>query len=268
MKVRHLLYICDVSQGDCPPEKNGLSFEPIMSIRNTLRVGITDCGKFENYRRWMEMVPDTEVIKLSPGLQNLSDLSNCDGILFSGGEDLQPRLYGKPEYEAAYQLKDISAARDDFEFQVLDQALSFQKPVLGICRGLQLINVFLGGSLVADIPLLLHSHAHGKKQGVDQTHPVRVEPDSLLAAVCGQQEGIVNSAHHQSVDRPADPLKISAWSNPGVVEAMEWKDPADKSWLLMVQWHPERMEDLQSPFSLPLKNAFLKTCLQNRKDHD
>ena len=201
-----------------------------------------------------------EPVKLSVQLQNSGDVDICDGILFSGGEDLHPELYGKPEYVEEYGLKEIIPARDRFEYEVIQRALSEKKPVLGICRGLQLINVFLGGTLVPDIPAVFHSTDHGKKNGLDQTHTVRVEPGSLLHQICGQELGTVNSAHHQSADRPADSLKIVAFSEPGIAEALEWKEPAGKSWLLMVQWHPERMTDLSSPFSSFLKNEFLKAA--------
>jgi putative glutamine amidotransferase len=185
-------------------------------------------------------------------------VESCDGILFSGGEDLHPELYGKPEFMQEYGLKEIIPQRDQFEYEVIKKSFDKKKPVLGICRGLQLINVYLGGSLVPDIPSLFHSTAHGKIGGQDQTHFIRIEPDSILHAISHQELGIVNSAHHQSVDRPAKELKISAFSEPAIVEAMEWKEPAKKSWLLMVQWHPERMSDLSSPLSGNLKTAFLQ----------
>jgi putative glutamine amidotransferase len=224
----------------------------------TLKIGITDCGKFENYRRWMESVEGIEVVKLSSNLKNAGDAGQCDGILFSGGEDIHPSLYGKPEFVQEFGLTEIIPERDQFEFQVIKLALEQKKPVLGICRGLQLINVFLGGSLVPDIPSLLRSDLHGKKQGVDQVHPIRVVAGSQLFEITGKPEGLVNSAHHQSADRPAPSLKVSAFSDKNIVEALEWQDSAGKSWLQLVQWHPERMSDLSSPFSLLLRSAFLK----------
>jgi putative glutamine amidotransferase len=227
-------------------------------MNRTLRIGITDCGKFENYRRWIEMEPGIEVVKLSFHAQNDSEVDSCQGVLFSGGEDLHPELYGKPEFVQQYGLTEIIPARDQFEYKVIEKAFSLKKPVLGICRGLQLINVYLGGTLVPDIPILYQSTSHGKISGQDQTHFIRVENISLLHDISGQELGIVNSAHHQSVDRPANELKISAYSDPAIVEAMEWKEPAKKSWLLMVQWHPERMSDLSSPLSANLKSAFLE----------
>jgi|SRR5664279_4987230 len=225
-----------------------------------MRIGITDCGKFENYRRWIAMEPGIEVVKLSFHNQNAGEVETCDGILFSGGEDVHPELYGKPEFVQEYGLKEIIPARDRFEYEVIEKALKAKKPVLGICRGLQLINVYLGGTLLPDIPTLHQSTAHGKISGQDQNHEIRIDNESMLHDIAGKEEGFVNSAHHQGVDKPAGQLRISAFSEPSIVEAMEWKDPADKSWLQLVQWHPERMQDLSSPFSYHLKRAFLKAA--------
>jgi putative glutamine amidotransferase len=229
-------------------------------MNHFLKIGITDCGKYDNYRRWVESEPGIETVKLSMHPGNAAATEICDGILFSGGEDLQPGLYGKPEYVHEFGLKEIIPERDQFEYEVIDKAFKGGKPVLGICRGLQLINVYLGGTLIPDIPSLVHSTAHGKINGVDQTHTIQVESGSLLHHICGQELGIVNSAHHQSVAEAAASLKISAYSEPGIVEAMEWKERAGKSWLIMVQWHPERMPNLNSPFSAYVKSAFLEAC--------
>ena len=230
-------------------------------MNQELKIGITDCGKFDNYRKWVESEAGVKVVKLSMHNKNADETVECDGVIFSGGEDLHPGLYGKPEFELDYGLKEIIPERDQFEYQVIAKAFSSKKPVLGICRGLQLINVFLKGTLVPDIPAVLNSTTHGKKNGVDQTHFIRIIPNTLLFNICGLDLGTVNSAHHQSVDKPGDLLKISAYSEPSIVEAMEWKDPLNKSWLLMVQWHPERMSDPSSPFSAAVKSAFLDACL-------
>ena len=229
------------------------------SVKN-LRIGITDCGKFENYRKWISSIPGTEVIKLSSRIQNFAQAAGCDGIVFSGGEDIQPSLYGKPEYVDEYNLQEIIPDRDAFEYKVLDEVFNQKIPILGICRGLQLINVYLGGTLLPDIPTLFRSRDHGKINGLDQIHPIEVETHTLLHNICGGEHGNVNSAHHQSVDSPADSLRISAYSEPSIVEALEWKEPANKNWLLTVQWHPERMIDQGSSFSNGIRQAFLAAC--------
>jgi len=229
-------------------------------MKPMVKIGITDCGKFDNYRRWVESVPGVEAVRLSMHLKNAAEVENCDGIMFSGGEDLQPALYCKPEFVEEFNLQEIIPERDHFEYEVIEKAFDSKKPVLGICRGLQLINVYLGGTLVPDIPTLLHSAGHGKINGQDQVHVIQVEPDTQLEQICEQTEGIVNSAHHQSAARPAPDLKISAYSDSTIVEAMEWANPENKSWLLMVQWHPERMTDQTSPFARFVKNAFLDAC--------
>jgi len=229
-------------------------------MKGILKIGITDCGKYDNYRRWIETVEGVEAFKLSMHLQNADEVDQCDGVLFSGGEDVDPVLYGHPEYVKEFGLEEIIPARDQLEFQVIQKVLVAKKPVLGICRGLQLINVFLGGSLIPDIPSLLHSGFHGKLKGVDQVHAVHVDHETQLFEICGKGEGLVNSAHHQSAALPAPGLKVVARADSGIVEAMEWKEGGNKSWLQLVQWHPERMADQESPFSLNLRTAFLKAC--------
>jgi putative glutamine amidotransferase len=225
-----------------------------------LRIGVADCGKYENYRRWIEATGEAEAVKLSMYLNNPQAVADCDGVVLSGGEDVQPELYGKPEYVKEYDLKEIIPGRDKFEFLVIGNVLDQEKPLLGICRGLQVMNVYLGGDLVPDIPSMLHSGFHGKKEGVDQLHPVKIFPDSRLAEISRLDAGQVNSAHHQSAGKPAKDLKITATGDAGIVEAMEWKNPQHRSWLLLVQWHPERMADQASPLTAGVRQAFFDAC--------
>jgi putative glutamine amidotransferase len=262
MRDRSLPYICDLNSRPKAQSLRPDAGQPstVNKMNRQLRIAITDCGKFDNYRRWIESEPGVQVVKLSMLAKNAGDMDQCDGVIFSGGEDVHPALYGKPEFELEYGLKEIIPERDQFEYQVIAKAFTEKKPVLGICRGLQLINVFLEGTLVPDIPAVHQSKTHGKQNGADQTHFLSVIRDTLLYNICGQEIGSVNSAHHQSVDKPGELLRISAYSEPSIVEAMEWKDPENKSWLLMVQWHPERMSDLSSPFSALVKKAFLDAC--------
>src|SRR5688500_10349733 len=115
-------------------------------------IGITDCTKWSNYEKWFLDEKEVTVIKLSSKENNLSDLDKCDGVILSGGEDVHPRYYGKPELmERKEELKlDVNEERDEFEMKVIDSAYKKKIPMLGICRGLQIVNVYFKGTLIPD----------------------------------------------------------------------------------------------------------------------
>lgn len=128
-------------------------------------------------------------------------------------------------------------------------------PVLGICRGLQLINVALHGTLVQNLGVELNKIHEGNP---DKTHAVNINTQSLLHEISGMEKGTVNSAHHQAIDRLGERLVISGVSDEGVAEAVEWRDRAGYAFLLAVQWHPERM------FMFDLENSFLSKGIRER----
>lgn len=229
-------------------------------MKQKIKIGITDCSKYTNYEKWfIDAEKNIEVIKLSYQANNANSVEECDGIVLSGGEDVHPKFYNKPEYLSLLNAKDIDEKRDEFEWKVIEKSFSLQKPVLGICRGLQIANVFLGGTLIYDIPKVLNRFEHGKIDGVDQLHTVNVVTNSLLYNITGTGTGEINSAHHQSVDEPAKDLEVIANSG-SIIEGMQWKKPENKSWLLLVQWHPERMIDQENPFASDIKKEFIKKC--------
>ena len=228
-------------------------------MEKRITIGITDCAKYANYENWFKGIEnDIEIIKLSYHSDNENMVEYCDGIVLTGGEDVHPLFYHKEEYLSLLNSNDIDEARDAFEWKVLEKAFKLKKPVLGICRGLQITNVFLGGTLIPDIPTALETFEHGKIEGVDQYHTITVEKNSLLYNIADSETGEVNSAHHQSVDQAAKDLKVIAKSG-SVVEGMQWINPENKSWLLLVQWHPERMSDQQNPLALNINKAFIKS---------
>ena len=152
----------------------------------------------------------------------------CDALLLPGGGDIDPSRYGQENRGSV----GIDPERDALELQALETALRLGLPVLGICRGCQLLNVALGGTLHQDIP----GH-RALSEDLDRLHPSRTV-DPMLTALYGE-EFIINSAHHQAVDRPGEGFRPVQWAPDGTVEAIRHETLP----LFGVQWHPERLRD-------------------------
>jgi putative glutamine amidotransferase len=163
-----------------------------------------------------------------------------DGVVIGGGDDVDPVRYGRNILEGANV--EIDHGRDAVDFSVFEEAWRSHVPVLGICRGLQVVNVARGGTLVQDLPLERPSEvAHSRpKEENRRDHPVTVEPGTRLARIAGRSEIDVNSRHHQAIERSADGFVVAATAPDGVIEAIEAKDGR---WLVAVQWHPENLTD-------------------------
>jgi putative glutamine amidotransferase len=176
--------------------------------------------------------------------QAASVVAGLDGLLLSGGEDIDPALYLEP---ASPRLQTVSRDRDLFELAVFAAARERELPILGVCRGIQLINVALGGTLYQDLSL---EWSGGTRHDADEprherTHAVRLEPGSRAAAALGTAALQVNSLHHQGIKNLAPALRATGWADDGLIEAVE---AAGASWLVAVQWHPEEMYvDRQAP---------------------
>ena len=229
-------------------------------MSNSITIGITDSKKYDDYSRWIaDASPEINIVCLSYKLDNLDLVATCNGIIFTGGHDIHPALYNKPEYLDKLDPEQIDAERDTFEIKVIETALGMNKSLLGICRGLQLANVYFGGTLIYDIPTAKGLNGHGKINGQDQLHEVEIPKGSLIHSITTQLKGTINSAHHQSADVIGSELLATAFSDGEIVEALEWKEPENKPWLLLVQWHPERIGDSYH-FSKLLRKAFLGSC--------
>ena len=229
-------------------------------MKKKITIGITDCSKYANYESWILAESEVDVIKLGYGKNNAKEAERCDGILLSGGEDVHPRYYKKPEYQP--YCSEIDEQRDAFEFAVLDQVEKHQLPLLGICRGLQVANVYYGGTLVPDIPSF-GKFNHSRYTDKDRYHQIDVDPTSELFRITGVARGEINSAHHQSAELIAKGFVTNSLSADGVVEGIERKSSEGKPFLQLVQWHPERMTSLESPFSKKIKEAFIN-AVRNR----
>jgi putative glutamine amidotransferase len=193
----------------------------------------------------------------------------CDGVLLTGGDDIDPKLYAKklPAHLAKTTGKH-DAERDVWEAVLIREVFRRGKPLFGICRGHQMLNVALGGTLLVDIPsqvpkALNHNQMAKKTEPV---HDIVVTSESLLARTTGARTLRVNSTHHQAIGRLARPLRAVARSADGVIEAAELKDPGRSPFLLTVQFHPERMLDGKGVF-LRLFDGFVRAC-GRRKESD
>ena len=157
---------------------------------------------------------------------------DADGLILRGGADVDHALYG----QEPHPLNRYSGELRDRSDGLLLKAFSAKgKPVLGICRGCQIANVVLGGTLIQHVPEVC-GHKHQNTE-----HAVSILPGSLLASLLGEEDRLVNSFHHQAIARPAAGLTVCAWSEDGIIEAAEMKG------ILLIQWHPERMGEPMRP---------------------
>ena len=176
-------------------------------------------------------------------------IETIDGLVLTGGADVEPGRYG---FADPQRRCDTSPGRDEIELAILARAIERRLPILAICRGMQLLNVSQGGTLVPDLPT---GPTHQLPD--DQRHPVHVEAESALAILVGTLTGNATSSHHQAVDRLGDDLRVCARHADGTIEAIEWAQPMRKPWLVAVQWHPERMGPDEA-LAGPIYKAFLQ----------
>jgi putative glutamine amidotransferase len=193
----------------------------------------------------------------------------CDGVLMTGGDDINPKLYARDLPKSlARTVGPLEPDRDAWEKDVIAEVLAQRKPFLGICRGHQMLNVALGGTLVVDIPTQLpNSLNHRRMDAKDEpVHDVTVAPDTLLARLAGRRSFKVNSTHHQAISRLAPRLRAVAQSPDGVIEAVELKQNGNGPFLLGLQFHPERLID-RSPVFRQIFSAFVEACACGREKH-
>ena len=205
-------------------------------------IAVSSCRKLEDYRQSI-LHAGGEVRVIDPSMSVADALAGIGGLLLTGGGDVDPARYGATPHE---KLEEVDPARDEFEIALIAAARSRDLPIFAICRGVQVLNVAAGGTLVQDIPsevtgALNHSLVVPPHPPYELAHEVWVEKDSLLAKLLGERlvgsdTCDVNSRHHQAVKTIAPGYRVSATAPDGVIEAIE--DPA-AGFCLGVQWHPE-----------------------------
>lgn len=185
-------------------------------------------------------------------------LLDCvDGVLFSGGSDVDPLRFGAVTTGKTGKL---IPQRDEQEFFLFRHVLEKTgKPMLGICRGAQLFNAAMGGTLIQHIPDLgLAPHTLPMYPRAQASHWVKIAPDSRLCRIVGTQRLGVNSFHHMAVERCAPGIRAVAWSEDGIIEAIELEHPGDR-FFLAVQWHPEMMAE-KNAIQQNILTAFVDSC--------
>lgn len=236
---------------------HGCSNEP--AVEKKIRIAISKEYNAKNYSNWLNRYHNNlEWFNMYPlGIDSaLQLLESCDGLLVTGGEDVFPGVYGK--LSDLPRCGAIDRYRDSLEFALIASTLADNKPLIGVCRGEQILNISLGGTLHIDIPSDFDTTIiHRQKDWQNCFHPVQIKSNTLLQSLSGVQSGDVTSNHHQGIEILGKGLLISAFSDDGLPEAIEWKDPKGKGFLMAVQWHPERMDTLH-PLSAPLAKKFLE----------
>lgn len=184
-------------------------------------------------------------------------LAALDGLLLTGGGDLDPRYYGQ---EALPQCHAPEQERDEIELAFTQEALAGAMPILGVCRGMQLLNVARGGTLIQDLATQRPDAARHDQLDHPRTyraHGVALNPRSRLSEILGASNTMVNSLHHQAVDQVGADIEIVAWSEDGVAEAMELRG---RPFVLAVQYHPEELVADGDEASARLFRAFVDAC--------
>ena len=195
-------------------------------VKNTYVSAIEDSGGLPML---IPYVKESEAISDSVSL--------CDGLFFTGGVDVDPVYYGETPCK---ELGPIQKHRDELEFRTFDEAIKTNLPILGICRGVQLINCALGGALYQDIPTeyetkILHRQAEGE---LEPSHSVNILEGTPLASLIGGEKMVANSFHHQAIKRLGAGLRVMARADDGMIEAVYLDG---ESYLRGYQWHPERL---------------------------
>jgi len=225
-----------------------VTMRPVIAVT---RAPDTSAETFEHYLRALREA-GAEPVPLLPGEEPPADTA---AILLSGGGDVNPARYGQEPHPATAKIND---ARDEMEIALATRAYQEDIPVLAICRGIQVLAVALGGTLLQDIP------DHRRAGNPTVLHGVNAKAGSLLARILGRERvEQVTSSHHQAVAGPPESLEVTASSDDGTIEAME---APEKRFLVAVQWHPERMPD--RPEQRALFSSFVRAALQGHPDPD
>lgn len=219
---------------------------------------VDDSESYKQYKVWLtELCPEAKIVNLyKMNLEEAKDaMKEADALVLSGGPDVHPGRYGRIMDAARCS---IDARRDTLEFMAAKYALDKKMPIMAICRGEQLLNVMLGGKLIVDLPEDMHTDIHQIENSPNAKHEIGIVSGSMLHGLVKISKGIVNTNHHQAVTYlPNEFTPVAFALEDQIIEAYEWRDPENKSFLIAVQWHPERL-GLDNPLSKNIGEKFIE----------
>jgi putative glutamine amidotransferase len=258
----------------CESANTNTYTDTLSNKKQNLHIGISKAKGSKGYLQyglWLSKL-DSNVIYYDLYHINIDSaltiLSSCDGLLISGGPDVTPSRYG--EILDTNRCETTDSRRDSLEFALINLAINTKMPILGICRGEQILNVYFGGSLYQDIPTDVPNNIGHRFSDIDSSyHKLNIVPNTLLSQISKQNTGNVNSSHHQAVNQLGKGLMVLARTNDSIVESITWKDAEGKGFLLGVQWHPEHLT-MDNPLSINIGQIFLKEAqvFKNLKNKD
>ena len=268
--VFSLLIIILLSVVSCNNAETGGNTSKETKIRVAITKGVGS-DSYLRYGQWIQKA-DTSIVWIDmyhiPLDSALELIKHCDGLLLSGGEDVNPDLHG--QISEIDRCGTIDYKRDTLEYALLDYAVNHNMPVMGICRGQQMINVFLGSNLYIDLPTDKPSQTiHRCPKTYECRHKIYIAKGSLLNTITGVDSAVVNSAHHQAVKIPAVNIIPNAWAPDSVIESISWDDTTGRGFLLGVQFHPEHL-DFENPVSGKVAKRFVEEVISyhNKKVSD
>ncbi len=240
-------------------------------IKTVIKIGVTYTGsdeKHNNYLNWLTANQLVEITRLSTHDDNLDGVKQLDGVVLAGGLDMHPKYYGSNVTDYPNAPPAFDEKRDAFEIAVFELSQQRKLPVLGVCRGMQLVNCILGGTLTQDIgPVGTAIHKFDQH---DKAHGVNIVSGTMLSELTGIERSVTNSAHHQCIDQLGKGLAINCTSDDGIIEGVEWDDYNNPTFFLGVQWHPERLFKLhlsESPLTKNIRDRFIAAIQKSINHH-
>jgi len=222
-----------------------------------LKIGLSKTeSKFERYLKWLDTFKiDYEILDFDNHEDDLNKIDDCTGLILTGGVDIYPEIYC--DWDTKETKGTYNSERDGFELKLLEKSIEKKIPLLAICRGLQIVNVFFRGSLIFDLEEIRNVNHRKISNTEDRIHEVEIFNNTLLHEITGLNETLVTSSHHQAIDRLGEGLMINSKSLDGVIEGIEYADKSGKSFFIGIQWHPERFLNFDEPASKNILRRFI-----------